>query len=273
MARRKRRRSNSGGGIGTTVGIGALVLIIAALVGTFGYFKFKASQNVALDPETFCPIEGPVSTTAVLLDLTDPVAKPTLDDLKNRFDALMGEVPEGGKLAVFGLTEQTSEIDLKVAVCNPGDGKNVDPITSNPRLAHQRWEDAYRQPLGAFIEGLSNEASASYSPIMAGIQQIALTEFNSRREGGGRRLIVVSDMLEHTDVFSHYREGTSMAAYEAGPADDMFRTDLQGVSVTVMLIQRLNPPASPVQLSDFWTRWFGDYKAELNNVVRLAGAT
>lgn len=274
MARRRRRRSQSETSVGTVVGIVLLATIILALMGGYGYFRLKAAQAIALDPATYCPVGGPVSTTAVLLDLTDPVAKPTLTDIKNRFEALMAEIPEGGQLTVLALTEQTSEIEEKVSVCNPGDGKNVDPMTSNPRLARQRWEEAYRKPLDSFIEGLSNQATASRSPIMAGIQQIALNLFNSpRARQGSKRLIVVSDMLEHTDAYSHYREGASMGGYEASRARDMFRTPLQEVDIQLLFIQRLNAPVPQLDLVEFWAAWFQASRAQNVNVVRLVGAT
>jgi hypothetical protein len=274
MARRKRRRSKSDVNAGSIAAIIILAALIAALVGGYGYLRLQASQTVKLDPETFCPADGPVSVTAVLLDLTDPVAKPTLTDIQNRFEALMAEIPEGGQLTVFALTEQTSEIQEKVSVCNPGNGQNVDPLIANPRLAKQRWEEAYHRPLEAFVEGLSNQASASRSPIMAGIQQIALNLFQSPRYANmSKRLIVVSDMLEHTDAYSHYRDGASMTRYRASDAYDLFRVPLNGLDVQLLLIQRLNAPVEQLDLAEFWAAWFQANQARNVNIVRLAGAT
>lgn len=274
MVRQKRKHSQSEGSATIVVGIVLLALLITGLVGVYAYFGWKAAQALDLDPVTFCPVSGPVSTTAVLLDLTEPVAKPTLGDIRNRFEGLMENVPEGGALAVFALTEHTSEIEEKLFVCNPGNGENVDPMTSNPRLAKKRWEESYRQPLDAFIEGLSNQASSvARSPIMAGIQQIELRLFNSpRATKGPKRLIVVSDMLEHTDVYSLYRDGAEFSRYQKSAARDMFRSSLQEVDVKVLFIQRLKAPVAHLDVAEFWAAWFTESRAGDFRIVRLAGA-
>jgi len=259
-----------------TVAIVALVLAIAGIVATFGYFKWKAGSSVSLDANSFCPVTGPVSATVVLLDLTDPVTRPTLQDIENKFEELIQSVPVGGLLSIYGLTERTGEIIKKYSACNPGEGTDVDPIIANARLVQKRWESGYRKPFQEFIEGLSNKKSASHSPIMAGIQQVSLLVFNAPQIIGGQmRLIVVSDMIENTDVYSHYRLGATYDDFLKSPAFNMFRTNLNNVEVTILFIQRLKSPVKSKQLIGFWADWFlsngvrrPDFRA-----IRLVGAT
>ena len=69
MARR-RRKSARGSGAAVIVGITAIAALIIVAVAAFSYYKWIASHKVALDPHTNCPVTGPVSATAVLLDVS-----------------------------------------------------------------------------------------------------------------------------------------------------------------------------------------------------------
>jgi hypothetical protein len=268
----KRRHRRSGGGTAATAGIAILAIVIAALLGGLGYFKWQASQHVALDPKTYCPVTGPGSATAVLLDLTDAISATTLQDLKNRFQDLVPTIPEGGLLAIYGLTEHPGELIRLFDACNPGDGSNVDPITSNPKLARQRWEEGYHRPFDRFMSDLGTHGPAARSPIMAGIQQIKLTLFDSQQARNiDKRLVVVSDMIEHTDVYSQYKSGFGYDAFERSRARDMFRTSLKDVPVTVLFIPRLKLASDPADRADFWAKWFQVSGAADVKIVRLEG--
>lgn len=274
MARsRRKRRGNSGGSITT---IALLSAVIIGLGATYGFFKYKASQRVALDPETLCPVTGPVASTAVLLDLSDPVARPTLQNIVNELAKLIPAIPQGGQLVVYALTETASTIEQKFGGCSPGDGSAVDPIIANPRQAQEQWELGWRKPLDAFIESIDNTVSGSRSPIMAGIQQADLQLFHaSSAPTGPKSLVIISDMVEHTDAFSMFKSGADFAVFEKSPARRMFAADLRDINVTLLLVRRLKSPVKENDLLAFWTAWFAENGVgdRQMRVVPLAGAT
>lgn len=267
----RHRRRPQGGGVAPILGIVALAMIIVLSVGAFSYFKWVASHKVALDPTTSCPVTGPVSATAVLLDLTDTISAATLQDLRNRFDALAAGTPEGGLISIYGLTERPGELTPLFSACNPGDGSNVDPLVSNPRLAKQRWEHGYRKPFDEFMKEIGDDESASQSPIMAGVQKLKLSLFDTLQPDLKKTLIIASDMIEHTAAYSQYRSGIDYAAYEHSSAKDMYRTSLDRVAVTVLYIQRQKAPAKSRAHCDFWAKWFVDNKAVDADFIRLEG--
>lgn len=270
MAKRKRRtrRHNTS----TTFGIIALAGLILVIVGGFGYFKWVASQRVALDQKTNCPVTGPVTATAVLLDLTDTISATTLQDLKNRFEAAIDGVPPGGLIAIYGLTMTSGKLDELYLACNPGDGTDVDPLTSNPRLARERWEEGYRRPFDKLINGIGGGASASRSPIMAGIQKIKLTFFDSpENKLLKKNLVIVSDMIEHTNVYSQYQSGLDYNAYELSPARDMYRTSLTDIPTKIFYISRAKAPSKPMDIINFWKLWFDNNKVPNLEISRLEG--
>jgi hypothetical protein len=253
------------------MGIAALGVVIILSVGAFSYYKWIASHKVALDPHTNCPVTGPVSVTAVLLDSSDPISQATLDDLRNNFNKMAFGTPQGGLISIYALTERAGQLRPLFAACNPGDGSDTDPITSNPRLAKQRWEDGYRKPFGEFEKGLDKSETAARSPIMAAIQQIELTFFDRYESTLEKNLVIASDMIEYTDAYSQYKSGASYAAFQRSLAKDMYRTSLSGVAVTVLYIQRRNAPAKPTEHCEFWARWFLENKAADAKFIRLEG--
>lgn len=254
--RQRRRGGSTGGGV---IPIALLSVIIVGLGATYGFFKFKASQRIVLDPITLCPVTGPLATTAVLLDLTDPVSRPTLQHIENQLADIAAAIPQGGELAIYALTETASTIEEKFAGCSPGDGSAVDPIIANPRQAQEQWERGWRKPLDEFIEGLGETVSGSRSPIMAGIQQVDLLLLHSPEAAAKpKMLIVFSDMIEHTDAFSIYKNGADFGTFEQSPARRMYAANLAEVGVSLFLIRRLKSPVKENDLLNFWAAWFND---------------
>ena len=78
-------------------------------------------------------------------------------------------------------------------------------------------------------------------------------------------------MIEYTDDYSQYKSGASYDAFQHSKANDMYRTSLSGVTITVLYIQRRNAPAKPTEHCEFWARWFFENKAADAKFVRLEG--
>src|SRR5690606_34075213 len=75
------------------------------------------------------------------------------------------------------------------------------------------------------------------SPILESIQSVALTSF-ARAPDRPRRLVVISDMLQHTEDLSHYRGEHNFLAFRASPRWRRLRPDLAGVEVEIFYVWR-----------------------------------
>ncbi len=269
MARRRRKRSGNSAAV--ILGITGLAAVIILGVAGFSYYKWVASQRVAIDPHTNCPVTGPVSATAVLLDVSHAISRATLEDLRNKFDTLAVGIPQGGLISIYGLTGRAGELRPLFAACNPGDGSNADPITSNPRLAKQRWQEGYRKPFDEFEKEIGTSEPTHRNPIMAAIQQIELAFFDAYSTEVDKTLVIASDMIEYTDAYSQYKSGASYDAFHRSSANNMYRTSLSGVKVTVLYVQRWYVPANTEEHCEFWTRWFLENRAADIKFLRLEG--
>ncbi|CDZ30979.1 Hypothetical protein NGAL_HAMBI490_58520 [Neorhizobium galegae bv. officinalis] len=254
--------------IGTTV----LALLSIGIVGGYAVLRMRAGEQEPLDKATLCPLSGPRAITAILLDVTDPIADATATDLRNEFQAIVDQVPTGGLVQVYLLTEKEGELAVSFSGCNPGSGKDVDEWTNNPRLAQDRWERGFQKPLEELSKRLRDGKAGQQSPIMAGIQKINLEAFGlPKYQSLPRTLVVASDMVEHTAAFSIYRTGASYPKYEQSGAQAKFRTPLNGINVRVLEFQRPGLRFSDQELGNFWNSWVSNNSGTLGSFKRLQG--
>lgn len=258
MARgRRRRKSQSNWPL--ALGSVALGLLIIALVSGFVWLKVEASNKPVLDKVTYCPTTGPTSVTAVLFDTTDPIIEMTSDDLKNNFDQIGSDIPEGGLFYIAALTPQTGVIETIFEACNPG--LDANPWTSNPKLAKQRWEEYFKKPLDQARENIGRGISGDKSPIMAGIQKIKLTVFDPlERVDIPKRLIVASDMIENTPSYNQYKSSLDYVSFDKSQAKREFYTSLKGIDLSILYIKRRNFNHY-AEHTAFWNEWASESRA------------
>lgn len=270
MARRRRKKSDSS--IGLVIGGVVVSALSIVLIVTYIFLRNTAGNAVALDKESLCPVDGPKSVTAVLLDVTDPISDLTTLDLRNEFQNLVAGVPQGGLIQVYVLTDQEGKLIRTFSGCNPGDGTTVDEWTNNPRMAQERWESGFEKPLKDIANRLREGVAGEQSPIMAAIQRINVEAFGlPAHQSVPKTLLIASDMIEHTGAFSMYRDGASYQRFEGSEARQKFRSPLSGVSVRILEFQRPGLSFSDEGLADFWSQWVSSNMGELTSFKRLQG--
>ena len=271
MAKKKYARKKSSGA-GPIIGGSLAVVASIALASGLGYLALNAYSRPGINKETKCPETGPVSVTAFLIDTTDPISKKTLTDAKNRFEAEIGSIAVGELLEIYGLTEKSGELKTMFAGCNPGDGSTVDQWTNNPRLRQRQWEEAFGKPLEEVSGNLEKGQGGNQSPIMAAIQSIKLQVFDKYNKLDiPKQMIVMSDMIEHTDLYSQYKSGIDFGTYKATPAYADFRTSLDNVEVSIWYIDRGLKRFNGPQHMEFWAEWVMDNRGTFGSSRRLEG--
>ena len=107
-----------------------------------------------------------------------------------------------------------------------------------------------------------------FSHVMVGandleaIARLSQTE-NFSRDVEDRRLVVVSDMLQNSDIFSAYSSAPLPDSGEISiMVEDRFGDELSGVALEVRLIQRKGrADQQRGELRDFWDDVLGDLGA------------
>jgi len=276
---RRRLRQRSSVALGWS-GFGGLLLLLLAIGsgGALAYFYFASPERPVLDPQTLCPVDGPKGTTVVLVDTSDDLPDTTRREVLGQLDDMITTLPPFYKLDIRVLDIAGAKSRSLFSKCNPGDGGNLSEWTDNPRIARMRWIEDFRKPAAQAVRSSISSARSASSPIMAAIQDIAISEFApAARETVRKTLYVISDLIEYTKDYSQYpRAGDlSFARYKQSPAYLKFRTDLHGATVILRYVTRQTGSQQIVDSTkhmEFWKTWIEDNRGTFGGVKRLQGA-
>lgn len=266
MARRGRRSGS--GNAGTILGIVAAALALVVVGGGMVWFVLDAySKSDPLDPQTLCPRSGVKAQTIVLLDTTDEFAEVTRSDILNKLKDVIAAIPRGGLLDIRSLNEDPSKIGrlLEPPLCNPGDGRNA----PNPEFAQRRWNEKFGEVVDVALRDAITGGEQNASPILAAIQQIA-AELLANHAGRAipTRIVVVSDLLEHTPYYSHFTDGLDFETY-LQMVGARYLTDLAGAQIDFWMVQR-DRAIDRTALAQFWLLWAAESNGH-GTVLRLMG--
>lgn len=247
---------------------GCLLLVIG-----IGGFKFWLSAHQPkFDPDSFCPDSGPTGYTAILIDSTDPYNLVQQSYLNKYFNTFISEMPLSNQVTLFVVGPSSYQVpEPLLRLCNPGDGKSANPVISNPKLLQSRWETRFLQPLSQALKVINNQEMAKTSPIMEMIQAVSIHAF-PLETNRPKRLIIVSDMLQNTDGYSHYRATADFAQFRNNPYLQRVQTDLSNVQVTILY--KGNADAGKRQNKGhalFWAEYVNHMGGELELIQRIDG--
>lgn len=262
MSRRRRRSSGATAGQITLIVVLATALVL--LVGGLIWLVVKARTDyVPRDLATLCPLSVYTSQTLILIDTTDALAQVTQTQVLNKLRDVVTAIPKDGLLELRLLGADAAQTRPAMEpLCNPGDGADIDPVTGNPEMAKRRWQTQYAEKVDEALRSSVVGSEQDYSPIMEAIQQIAAEHLTSQHDRSiPSRLVVVSDMIQHTAGYSHYVDGLSPEAF-AAKARNRLATDLAGAAVEFWMVRRSTQKVDAEQLGSFWLEWASDSNAK-----------
>lgn len=261
--------------MGAAIGGALLILLALVALGALAAFYYYAPRARALDKDSYCPLEGPDGISVVLVDATDDLPEVAKRQAFQILDDLILSLPAYYKLDIRVLDIGAMRSRSLFAKCNPGDGSGLSEWVSNPRAARERWIENFRKPARAAIENSLGSAKSQSSPIMAGLQDIAVGEFSSASaQKAAKILTVISDMVEYTRDYNQYPRGGDLSyeRFRRSPAYLKYRTDLHGAELKIEYIQRTFMTEPYVQAHmEFWRQWKYDNGGSKFSVRRLQG--
>ena len=275
MAPRQRRERSSARGAGAAIGGIALIFLALAALGALALFYFSVTPKPRLDTASLCPVDGPQGITVVLVDTSDDLPQPAQREVLGMLEDQITALPAYYKLDVRVLDIAGGRSRSLFSRCNPGDGTGLSEWTDNPRLARMRWLDDFRQPAKDAVKSSLSSASSKSSPIMGAIQDIAIDQFSSSAaEKIEKKLIVISDMLEFTPLYSQYPAAGDLSyqRFKRSAAYLKFRTDLHDAHVKIEYVQQTQVTIDSVKHIEFWKEWIADNRGVFDGARRLQGA-
>ncbi|MCR9129641.1 MAG: hypothetical protein NXI12_08975 [Alphaproteobacteria bacterium] len=220
------------------------ILIVLGILGGISYLALVL-QPEEYDPDTLCLAGDVPPHVGVVIDKTDlyspeQAARIEALVLENRDRLQISERMTLFELDARGELVNTNDFSL----CNPGRGDQINPLYRNPQRVEARYQALFEGPLQAALSDLVEPKESPSSPIIESLARLAVTE-NFGPETPGRRIVLVSDMLQNSQLFTVY--GRNRGALEsrlpdprdvAAAIEDEVGDALAGVTIEVYLIPR-----------------------------------
>ncbi len=219
-------------------------LLILGVLGVFvslAFFRYELLNKQAVyDSQTLCPIgtESP-KYVALVFDKSDAYNKIQQQFLKRFFSDFKAGLMAGTRISIYVIDDKTEkEIVPDFVVCTPRTGEVANAFYENPKQIQQRWKSQFEQPLDRVIKGFMQPGKANFSPIMEIFQFISLTAFPPTESQAEKQIIIISDMLQHTPEWSHYRQQMNFKDLQKSTYFQRINTNLQGAEVKILYVRR-----------------------------------
>lgn len=235
------------------------VLVLLALI-VFGQMT---------KPETdadHCPLDGAFSAqVAVLIDPSDVLTAVQQKSSLPQVISVLQQVPERAEIRVYSVARvgRRGDADADLRLCvppHPDSIGRIEGLWRNREFARREYREDFIVPLESRLDEMLGAPGDSVSPIVEAIQAASVNAFQPRNARILRRLILVSDMVQHSGDLSFFRQEPDFGRFGGDPAYGTLRVDMSGVQATILMLARRGR-AGRLQaggLKDFWEDYFLD---------------
>ena len=192
---------------------------------------------------------------AVLLDLTDPLSPTQHDRLRGILEKAIAEAKVDTLFSVGAVRTDPVRRGAEFKLCKPLEGKDADVVYQNPRLIQDRYENEFRRPLDSVLKEMLEADTADRSPIMESLQALLASTPGFLDTGYPRKVLIVSDLLQHSAVFSFYR-GETWQDFIRSPDSRRQARDMNGIDLKIYRLPRPNAKIDNPSVEDFWVNYF-----------------
>lgn len=243
--------------------LGALLIAAVALaLGAFAYAGL-ALRPPPTNPDTLCRSDqGPEAHTVIFVDTTDRLEPRHRRKLRAVAQQERARLNQYERFTLMRLNpRKPQEPTILFSKCLPLPPERANPFVQNPRQAEENWDKSFADALDAALRSAQSSGPNRASPLLAGLRAIAADpDFGA--EIPRRRLVIVSDMLEHDPAgFSLYAVAADYPAWlrrNGAPPPD-----LSQVGVRIVPIDRPDHSADQTRaMAAFWPAYFGASHAQ-----------
>lgn len=239
------------------------LIIVAGVIAAVSYFAINL-RPAEYDADTLC-IAGVIPPhRVVIIDKTDRYSAQQAAAIERIILTERDNMAIGERLSLFELDASGRLADTnEFSLCNPGSGDQVNPLYRNPERIQARYESLFDAPLQRALADLVVPKDAPQSPILEALAALTQNETMGQTVPG-RRIVLVSDMLQNSEIFTVYGRSRGALMDRLPPAEqtvqairDQYGFALAGVTMEIHLIER--PGWETEQngpLRAYWTQVF-----------------
>lgn len=259
-----RRRTSAGSLILSVVATVAAIAIVGGLI----YFKVWSSGQ-ALRPDG-CSSNGPDGLLVIGVDATDELSGAQRLDVQNKLEIALEEADANWRVEVWNIAPVSGvAVMTGSAECVPP--RDAGPLVANPARVKARSAQ-FSAKMRALVTQAVSTAPSSGSPILESLQAIGIRAFGAPEAASirGRRLLLVTDFLQHTPAVSFLHGVPKLSEFQGSKRLETLRASLSGVRVDVLFLSR--PGVVPSgSLIEWWQQYFASSGASITSVHRIVG--
>ena len=235
-----------------------LVLTVSAL-----------TLNESYDPETFC-LDVVPAHTIILIDKTDAINTSQQHFILDYINREKNKLKDHQKLSLFTLTKDAQMSTVPIfSKCNPGTGEDANELYQNPKMIRLKFDKLFSEPLLAVLGDVFSDNTDTQSPIFETIREFSYRDdFSS--DVPQRTLIIISDMMQHTANYSHYRGRINYNDFSKTAYADEVTANLDSMNIKIVYLLRdhLNNIQGSRHLL-FWDKYFQAMGADVTEVRKV----
>lgn len=259
-----------------------LALLVAAVLGFVAYKKLTALE---IGPDN-CVYEDSkhlrrkaVDQLVIVVDESEalsPSHKRQVQELIVDYVADEARLKERAAVSLYGFGKNDflangagQDLRALASLCRPPATGNV--VYEGKKKLEKVFHQRFIVPVFLVLDEALGGSLGERSPILEMLQYISRTQ--DIKDGAGnaqsKTLILVSDLLQHSTNFSHYK-AWSYDEFQRS-AWPLLKTDLRGWKVQILYLQRYgkDQQLQNAQLEDFWMRYFHDAGAKIEIIQRI----
>ena len=241
------------------VQIVAFSLVGSLLLGFFSFVYFL--DEPAVDRATSCPHESGYTkvSLSILLDSTDTYGAGQRLSLINRVWDEVDALDVYDRVKIY-LVEGGEQVPLQ-NLCKPGRSLQDTPIQQ------QFQEVRFKELIGKALQRLEGERAVS--PIIESLGWVAA---DRERDGSELRVLLVSDLLEYSDVISHYSPDWRRNYERKRQRIHGQCPNLENARLDLLIPVRPAEPNQNNDLVEWWLEYLESCGGYVNSVTRITGA-
>jgi hypothetical protein len=268
----------------------AIAGVAVFLVAAGAIWLQVRDMHPALNADTFCPLSrAPSEEHVILIDVTDAWTPIQGFAIRQEIRQIQDALPRFARVHLYVLDRARvvfPEPDLEL--CNPGRPDQIEElpllrgstaaVVANPDQMWRRWEDGFVSQMETLLDRAAAGTGAERSHIMETVRTAAVRAFNRPRPDSPPRYVhVFSDLLQHSDTYSHYRHArwTPEDAKRLADPGMLGTPSMEGAQVIVYLVDRqpvgTAPGRSRSELVTFWDTFMSAQGAAVMRVRRIEG--
>ena len=247
----------------------AVIVSCIAILGIIGLvYLSMTNQTKKIDQLTMCVLDDAYTDIlAIIIDSTDSIPARSSRQAEKYLRQAIIDLPTNSLVTLYKIDETNEFHALPVfTICRPDDGINADSMTSNPKLIQKMFQTQFWAPINKVLTSLIKQKASDSSPIIESIQSAVIESFQANQNTGQDRIIVLSDLLQHSDLYSHYGSLPSFKNYQNRvKRSGLGSLNLDGIHFEMLVIPRSIPLGDRQNLIGFWSDFIREHRAELSS--------